>query len=160
MTAKFYRYILFTAAIILILIPQTAARADCAAPSGTEGLMDYFTADKTFKFCNGTDWVDMGSGGAPSLFGPPEARSVNTNYTDATDGIVTYGGAPKGGADTCYMWGYVDGTRIAMDGQRQGYGNFMGSSFPVAKGKEWHVDATSGCDPTNNQTLYFTPVGY
>ena len=66
--------------LIIFLVLTNHARADCASPAGVAGTMEYFTAENTFKFCNGTDWIDMGaSGGGGTL-------NCTTNEID-------YGGA-------------------------------------------------------------------
>jgi hypothetical protein len=56
---KFSRLFIFCAALLSL---STPARADCADPAGKAGLMDYFTAENTYKFCDGTDWIDIGGG--------------------------------------------------------------------------------------------------
>lgn len=45
--------------LIAVGLFSTGARADCTNPAGPEGVLGYFSADKTYKFCDGTDWVWM-----------------------------------------------------------------------------------------------------
>jgi hypothetical protein len=44
----------------LFLFISVPAFADCTAPAGVAGTMEYFAApDNSFKFCNGTSWIGM-----------------------------------------------------------------------------------------------------
>lgn len=41
------------------LPPVTAVWAACSSPSGVAGEVEYFSGDSLYKFCNGTDWLDI-----------------------------------------------------------------------------------------------------
>jgi hypothetical protein len=76
------------AAILAMLIPAMA-HADCAAPSAPAGRMDYFgSPDNTFKFCNGSAWINMGAVGADNL-GSHIATTVLRSDTHNTDDLGT-----------------------------------------------------------------------
>jgi len=56
--------------IFILAFASTAAQAQCADPVAVAGTQEYFEApDNTFKFCNGTIWVDMGGGGGGGSLG-------------------------------------------------------------------------------------------
>ena len=45
------------------------AFADCTAPAAASGSLEWFTGDLRFKYCNGTTWTDLGTGGLWTLSG-------------------------------------------------------------------------------------------
>lgn len=49
--------------ITFFLFFKLNALADCSSPAAIAGAIEYFTADKTHKYCNGSDWVVMKKGG-------------------------------------------------------------------------------------------------
>ena len=59
------RFFLLT--MCFLLLGTSAVLADCSDPAGKEGLMDYFSAGKTFRFCDGTVWQSMKGGGTAAL---------------------------------------------------------------------------------------------
>jgi hypothetical protein len=44
-----------------VFFTPASSFAACTSPAGNAGAMDYVTANSTFKFCNNTNWVDMGA---------------------------------------------------------------------------------------------------
>lgn len=67
-------------ALLLFLMPFSAAHADCADPPGSESEIVYNTNHQVFQYCDGTDWIAMhgrgsGSGGCTDP-DRPEGRIV------------------------------------------------------------------------------------
>jgi len=58
MIARFSALLLLT--VLFVCFSMQPAHAACSDPEAGAGTMDYFTDANTFKFCNGTNWVDMG----------------------------------------------------------------------------------------------------
>lgn len=44
----------------LLLLPG-AASAACSSPAGTIGNMEYFSGENLYKYCDDTNWIDVGS---------------------------------------------------------------------------------------------------
>lgn len=63
----------------LLLTP--VAYAACATPVANSGSLEWFTADLRFKYCDGTNWINLGSGGLWTLSG------ANVVYTAGNVGI-------------------------------------------------------------------------
>ena len=59
------------------LIPSPA-QADCTAPAAVEGTIEYFSAQQIFKYCDGTSWNFLGSGGGTALSGITAATGANS----------------------------------------------------------------------------------
>lgn len=59
------------------LIPSPA-QADCTAPAAVEGTIEYFSAQKIFKYCDGTSWNFLGNGGGTALSGITAATGANS----------------------------------------------------------------------------------
>jgi hypothetical protein len=59
---KTAKHLLSVSALALMLAPGTAF-ADCSTPTGTAGDQIYNNTYNVMQFCNGTDWVNMGSSG-------------------------------------------------------------------------------------------------
>ncbi len=76
----------FLAAMIFFMSPR-AAVADCTSPNEPEATIEYFSADKAYKFCDGTDWIDIGGGGG------------SLALDDLTDVVIT---SPADGASLIY----------------------------------------------------------
>ncbi len=80
------------AAIFLTIFAPATARADCANPSGTAGVIAYNIDYQTMQFCDGTTWWDM--------------KAANSGLPACADGdtIVYNSGSwicqPLGGAGT------------------------------------------------------------
>ncbi len=68
-------------AIGLFVLPAVAA-ADCTSPNEPEATIEYFSADKTYKYCDGTNWIDM-SGGCGTLGG-----LTDVVITSPADGVA------------------------------------------------------------------------
>ena len=72
--------ILFTAMLLAFLaffMPQ-AARANCTSPDAKEGTQEYFSAEKIFKFCDGTKWVSFATAS------PGSGGGITVQFTTAT----------------------------------------------------------------------------
>jgi hypothetical protein len=98
-----------------------------------------------------------GSGGTDADFGDPESRSVATDYTETTAGIVTASGH-RGSAGACQISGIVDGTNIGVDGGTYNTGNGAFISFPVKAGTTWRVNQSTSGYNCDNLTINFTPL--
>ena len=57
------------------------AQAACATPTANAGSLEWFTADSKFKYCDGTNWTNLGAGGLWTLSG------ANVVYTAGNVGI-------------------------------------------------------------------------
>jgi hypothetical protein len=57
------RYLLSASALALVLAAPTSAFAACSTPTGTAGDQIYNSTHSVMQYCNGTDWVNMGSSG-------------------------------------------------------------------------------------------------
>jgi len=42
---------------------SSAAFAACTSPAASAGVVEYFSGDNVYRYCNGTDWVDVGGAG-------------------------------------------------------------------------------------------------
>ncbi|MBI1272910.1 MAG: hypothetical protein GC131_02350 [Alphaproteobacteria bacterium] len=60
------------AAFAALLLPG-AARADCTTPTGVAGDQFYNTSYDLMQYCNGSVWINMGSGGSDSAIGTLES---------------------------------------------------------------------------------------
>lgn len=52
--------------VLLFLLASPKARSACTSPAGVAGTMDYFSGDNEFKYCDGTNWVTLGSAATTS----------------------------------------------------------------------------------------------
>ena len=103
----------FLLILVFALISGTqSALADCTGPAAPAGRMDYFGApDNTFKFCDGTDWVDMGA--SASGGGVVDVQTYTTagshTWTKPVTGSVAlvemWGGGGGGGRGGSYYTG-------------------------------------------------------
>lgn len=88
-----------SAIALLALVPATA-RADCTTPAGVAGEQFFNTTYLVMQYCNGTDWVNMGSSSA-SETDPQVGTLTGTKWCVANAGgtaIDCTANAP-GGAD-------------------------------------------------------------
>lgn len=89
------KYILLLA--FLIAFSAGPSWADCTSPAAPAGRMDYFGApDHTFKFCNGTSWVEM-SGGSGVLSEQFESSQISlpTSFPSVITAAHGLAGKPK-----------------------------------------------------------------
>lgn len=69
------------AAFIALSFFAGPAEAACASPTANAGSLEWFTADLKFKYCDGTNWTNLGTGGLWTLSGG------NLVYTTGNVGI-------------------------------------------------------------------------
>lgn len=107
--AKFNIFSIFF--VISLLLFSHSVMANCTSPAAGAGAMDYFTAENTFKFCDGTNWVSMsGGGGGGGIFNNSQeflasgTLNVPTDVTSILVKVVGSGGGGGGGAS-----GFVGG---------------------------------------------------
>ncbi len=86
----------------------------------------------------------VGPAGSSGAFGDYQSLQINVLYTAASDGMVIayLRKTPRGGSNTIWgdTWSSAGYIRIAMDNS-----DYIASiTFPVQKGTEWRVSATSG----------------
>jgi len=65
------------------------AFADCTSPYGVAGTREWFTADKKYKYCNGTSWVGLHYGGLKSV--ATITDNVGNNFANANAVVVLAG---------------------------------------------------------------------
>ena len=82
------RFLAMTVVAGLVMLFSSPAFA-CTDPTGVEGEIIYNSHFKTMLFCNGTDWVDMGSGGAVQGSLTGEGKFVDGS--NALDAVYTAG---------------------------------------------------------------------
>lgn len=91
-------------AALLFTATLPAYAQDCTTPNGYEPEIEYFVADNMYKFCNGTEWVALGS----SVDNQPD----NFSFTDQTgvslSTLVT--------SNIVQITGMSDGTNISITG--------------------------------------------
>lgn len=90
------RFLLFSA---LSLLCPTVAQAACSTPTANAGASAYFSADKKYKFCDGTNWKDyLCPNSGSDVLGQPTTFSFDTN-------AVATANQPNGiAADGTYLW--------------------------------------------------------
>lgn len=49
--------------VLFLSLVLNISFANCTSPTATSGALEYFSTDKTHKFCNGTDWISIKKGG-------------------------------------------------------------------------------------------------
>lgn len=81
--------------IILILFISFMANfsfADCSSPAAIAGSLEYFSVDKTHKFCDGTNWVAIKKGGLKQQYNHDFAGEIYVgDFVDLTiDGNILY----------------------------------------------------------------------
>ncbi len=64
---------------LLFTATLPAYAQDCTTPDGYEPEIEYFDADNMYKFCNGTEWVNLVGGGSGADIQPD-----NFSFTDQT----------------------------------------------------------------------------
>lgn len=79
----------FFAGVFALVFSLPGAAFACSDPTGVEGEIVYNSHFKTMLFCNGTSWVDMGSGGAVS--GSLTASGKWDDGTNAADAVYPTG---------------------------------------------------------------------
>lgn len=62
-----WRALLTGLVLLAAALAAPAAFAACASPPGTEGDQFYNTSYHTMQFCNGTNWMNMGTGGITGI---------------------------------------------------------------------------------------------
>ena len=55
--------------IAIATLRPAPAFAACATPTANAGALEWFTADTKFKYCDGTNWIVIGSAGLWTLNG-------------------------------------------------------------------------------------------
>ncbi len=71
-------YLPAVALLIAASLIPSPAQADCTAPAAVEGTIEYFSAQKIFKYCDGTSWNFLGNGGGTALSGITAATGANS----------------------------------------------------------------------------------
>ena len=126
----------------------------CINPDGVAGEIIYNSHFKTMLFCNGTDWVDMGSGGA--VQGTLTGTGGGGKFVDGTntnDAVYTGGNVGIGTATPTESL-HVDGTVL---GNRLRVGQAV-TGIPAPSGYQanWKVaDNAAGCDADTDGTLKY-----
>lgn len=87
-TMKYLRFLL-TVLVVAFIFGSSSAYAACSGPAGDAGKIVYNDDHNVMQFCNGTDWVSMVGGVAPSVFPtcPYKATlvSLGGNWLCSTD---------------------------------------------------------------------------
>lgn len=105
----------------LITVLPSVARADCTSPAAPAGIIEYFSAsEQVFKYCNGTDWVPWGDGGA------------NEIWSDSGSGYIEY---------TSSLGGIKVGSILSLPAPD---GATSSGSAPVAAGSDTQIQFNSG----------------
>lgn len=71
-------FILLAAMLLSATLYSNAAVAACGSPTGDEGDVAYDSANKKMQFCDGTNWLDFGGGGATPV------TPVDVKFTTST----------------------------------------------------------------------------
>ena len=131
----------FCAGAFLLAFAVTPAFA-CTNPNGVEGEIIYNSHFKTMLFCNGTDWVDMGSGGAVqgTLTGTGGGGGKFVDGTNTNDAVYTTGNVGIG-TDNPQSLLHVDGTMRVTEICDETGANCSDVSVGIAGGK--FVDGTN-----------------
>ncbi len=78
--------LVFLAGIFFLAVKSFA---DCISPVAVAGTREWFSADKKYKYCNGTSWVGMQYGGLKSV--ATITDSVGNNFANANMAVVLAG---------------------------------------------------------------------
>ena len=74
---------------LLLLIFFTAEKtiAACTSPAAVAGAREWFSAEKKYKYCNGTSWVAMQNGGLQTV--ATISGTAYANFSGATNAVVS-----------------------------------------------------------------------
>lgn len=130
------------AALLLLAVLSPAAHAACSSPTGAAGDQIYNSTHNVMQYCNGTNWIAMGSGGAggggSDTLGDLTCNSGESIEFDGTDWQCVGGKVSRAG-DT--LTGPLSGTTASFTGVVSG-------ALPTANGhlatKEYVDTAIAG----------------
>ncbi|MGZ9108440.1 MAG: PE-PGRS virulence associated protein [Micavibrio sp.] len=82
---------------------SSQAHAACATPTANAGALEWFTADTKFKYCDGTNWIVVGSAGLWTLNGSDihyTPGNVGVGWTNPVVALDINGGLRMGDSST------------------------------------------------------------
>lgn len=147
-------FAIFVAAFLLAVLPHPARAAGCSGPVGNEGDFIYNADYHNMQFCNGTDWISMGSaGGGSASFSPNSATLYDDFVGPGVGGVLDwsssgFGGAVKSQPDDAVCRGAnVLGCMQVSSGASSGYWKYMyiliNSTGPVIDGPNPQVNTVT-----------------
>ena len=96
-----------------------------------------------------------------NALGDYQTIAKNTAHTATSDGFVLANAAQSSGGSHCYVMGYLNGTQITYDGNRETIGptSTRGAiTFPVKQGDSYEARLNDPSCRTDNEKFYFVPL--